>query len=455
MHSFSLQRCLCCTFSVWALLVASCSILPAQSWFPLGSGVNGTVYAITGYNGNIYAGGTFDTAGGIAANNIAEWNGSEWKALGTGVNGTVYSMTEWNGFLCVGGQFDSAGGQLANNIAVWNGNTWLSLGNGLYGGVSSLANWNGSLYAIASTFTITGSFLGEGAISEWNDSSWVGLPEILDTGLSYAPLLIANNNLCSLGGGTGIDQYNGTNLSYIPSFQGRGSEFKDLLVSNVEIGVYNGKFIEIQDYEDMGATFELFVVAELNDTGWCEIYSNSDQYLCPCVYAEVVQCGDILYMGSFRTGASIIQSWDGSSWTIPGGGLSYQGFNWVGAVNALYTDSGNIYVGGVFDHAGAMPVNNIAGLANATAIHNVATDNPITISPNPSTGLFQLKMSNPSESTEIQVYNLLGEKVYQSTITQINTTLNLTNLAQGVYLYRVISESGQAPVGSGKLVIAK
>lgn len=75
--------------------------------------------------------------------------------------------------------------------------------------------------------------------------------------------------------------------------------------------------------------------------------------------------------------------------------------------------------------------------------------------PNPSTGLFQLQMANPAGSTEIQVYNLLGEQVDQSVINQTNTTLNLTNLAPGIYLYKITTETNPSPAIAGKLVIAR
>ncbi|MGP8217568.1 MAG: hypothetical protein ACLQQ4_18515 [Bacteroidia bacterium] len=61
--------------------------IEAQSWSALGSGMNGYVNALTVYNGNLIAGGSFTTAGGNAANNIAEWNGTSWSALGSGMGG--------------------------------------------------------------------------------------------------------------------------------------------------------------------------------------------------------------------------------------------------------------------------------------------------------------------------------------------------------------------------------
>ncbi|HQL55223.1 MAG TPA: hypothetical protein PLQ87_10995, partial [Phycisphaerae bacterium] len=58
-------------------------------WVPLGSGMGGSapfVYALTVYNNDLIAGGLFTTAGGVACNRIARWNGSVWQALGSGMN---------------------------------------------------------------------------------------------------------------------------------------------------------------------------------------------------------------------------------------------------------------------------------------------------------------------------------------------------------------------------------
>jgi hypothetical protein len=95
-----------------------------STWAKLGSGIDKWIIALAVYNGNLYVGGQFDTAGGVIVHNIAEWNGSNWSALGSGVglnsdsNG-VYALTVYNGSLYAGGNFSTAGGISASNIAKW------------------------------------------------------------------------------------------------------------------------------------------------------------------------------------------------------------------------------------------------------------------------------------------------------------------------------------------------
>jgi hypothetical protein len=57
----------------------------------------------------LYAGGDFTQAGGSAANDIAQWNGSSWSALGSGMNYAVYALAASGGTLYAGGIFTTAG----------------------------------------------------------------------------------------------------------------------------------------------------------------------------------------------------------------------------------------------------------------------------------------------------------------------------------------------------------
>jgi len=121
-----------------------------SSWTPLGSGMGPTfpsVVALAVSGKNLYAGGVFTMANGIAANYIAQWDGSNWTALGSGLNSTVYSLAVSGSDLYVGGNFTTAGGSPANYIAQWNGSNWTALGSGMNGPVAALAVVGSDLYA--------------------------------------------------------------------------------------------------------------------------------------------------------------------------------------------------------------------------------------------------------------------------------------------------------------------
>ena len=72
---------------------------------------------------NLYAGGHFTAAGGVAATNLAQWNGTSWSALGSGTGGNNYLDPQVNALavagnmLCAGGCFSTAGGKICGSIA--------------------------------------------------------------------------------------------------------------------------------------------------------------------------------------------------------------------------------------------------------------------------------------------------------------------------------------------------
>jgi hypothetical protein len=118
------------------------------------------VGALTIFNGELIAGGSFTTAGGISASKIARWDGTDWQPLGSGMNDSVRSLTVYNGELIAGGYFTTAGGVSANHIARWNGTTWQPLGTGTVGPdphVPALTVYNGELIA-GGPFTVAGGY---------------------------------------------------------------------------------------------------------------------------------------------------------------------------------------------------------------------------------------------------------------------------------------------------------
>ena len=119
-----------------------------------GTGVSGPVNAFAVYNGSLYVGGLFTTAGGVTVNNIAKYNDqtNQFSNIGqtTGVLGDVNALAIYNGNLYVGGDFLTAGGVSVNRIAKYDDqtNTFSNIGQttGVDSTASTLAVYNGSLY---------------------------------------------------------------------------------------------------------------------------------------------------------------------------------------------------------------------------------------------------------------------------------------------------------------------
>ena len=156
-----------------ALTICATENSLAQSFTPVGSGTNNRVSAMAVYNGELYAGGWFTTAGGSTANYIAKWNGTNWISLGAGVGNHVNALAVYNGELYVGGDFQNAGGSgnPAYYLAKWNGTSWSAVGSGTSGPVNALVVYDGELY-------IGGDFIYANGIMVYNLTKWNGSIQI-------------------------------------------------------------------------------------------------------------------------------------------------------------------------------------------------------------------------------------------------------------------------------------
>lgn len=96
---------------------------------------------------------------------------------------------------------------------------------------------------------------------------------------------------------------------------------------------------------------------------------------------------------------------------------------------------------------------------NSSGVNEIL-NNAVSISPNPTNGIFQITSANlPAggklQITDIEIVNLLGEKITQSVIpnTVRNLTIDLSSHPSGIYFYKV--KSADATIATGKLIIQK
>jgi hypothetical protein len=163
------------------------------SWSPVGGGpatalptVDGYIYAIEVVGDSIYVGGSFSRIGGIAASNIARWDGTSWSAVGGGVSGGVLVLKADEGYLYAGGWFKSAGGRPAHNIARSDGQDWEALTDGTNGTVKTLDIRDGQVY-VGGGFTEAGGTAAR-RVARWDGDRWhpLGSPDSA-AGLGIGP----------------------------------------------------------------------------------------------------------------------------------------------------------------------------------------------------------------------------------------------------------------------------
>jgi hypothetical protein len=137
----------------------------------MGSGMNDYVLELEVYNNELIACGLFNYAGGVYANHIAKWNGTNWSPLGAGTGSETYGLTVYNGDLIVSGYFTSAGGISANHIASWDGSTWTPLGSGLNSYAEVVTVYGNEVIA-GGGFTVAGGILAS-RVAKWNGNAGI------------------------------------------------------------------------------------------------------------------------------------------------------------------------------------------------------------------------------------------------------------------------------------------
>ncbi|MBC3847122.1 T9SS type A sorting domain-containing protein [Winogradskyella echinorum] len=79
---------------------------------------------------------------------------------------------------------------------------------------------------------------------------------------------------------------------------------------------------------------------------------------------------------------------------------------------------------------------------SAFSFAQLATDQKeeFTISPNPSKNKLNIKLSSEKDDLKIEVFDVLGKRVYKGEISKLESSINVANWKSGVYLVRVFND---------------
>jgi len=335
------------------------------------NGINGQVYAMAVSGTNVYVGGSFTTAGGISAVNIAKLNGSTWSPLGDTVNnGTSAAVSTINisgTNVYVGGSFNAVSSSTqtnirANYIAKWNtiDSTWSALGTTRLGATTNnrvtVVRVSGTKIYVGGEFTTVSSStqlnMSAKYIAIWDGSTWSALGTG-PNGTVHA-IAISGTNLYVGGNFTtaGIAKWDGSTWSNL----GTGPNGVVYAIAILGTDVYVGG-----SFTTVGGTTSAINIAKwnINNSTWSNLgIANTNG----TVYAITILGTDVYVGGSFTTiggiSASRIAKLNGSTWSNLGIANST-----VNAIAILGTD---VYVGGSFTTIGGTSANRIAKLNGST-----------------------------------------------------------------------------------------
>ena len=300
------------------------------SWSALSTDTDGAVIALSGFDDGsgraLYAGGLFTRIGGVQASHIGKWDGTAWQPVGGGLDGSaVSSLVVFDdgagSALYAAGAFS---GSLARCVVRWDGSTWSALGGSLPEQVDVLCvHDDGAGPRLYAAWNLTTTFPATCGVSKWTGSTWLTIGTTSDLGVSIRALCTFHDSsgpaLCACGG---FDRIGGVDVSNIAKWNGT-------TWSGIGPGI-------------VGGHGWLSSVAEFDDgTGGG-----------PALY--VAEDGNVLW------------KWDGASWASAGQPL---GFNFMpGNLDSLAVFDGGsangpaLFLGGSFQRMDDVQSNAIAAL---------------------------------------------------------------------------------------------
>lgn len=181
-----------------------------------GAIINGPIYAIQSYNGDLVIGGNFSTVDQLNRRSLTRWDGTAWQDLGGQISGQVTSLAVFEGSLVLGGDFSYIAKVWMPSIASWTTTGFRPLGDGFSGAVRALAVYQGKLFA-GGDFYQSGNVnvrgVGVWSGSKWNPISTSSQPGVRAMLADSSGLIIAGQFTFQPPTSSGIARWNGTTLS--------------------------------------------------------------------------------------------------------------------------------------------------------------------------------------------------------------------------------------------------
>lgn len=346
----------------------------------------------------LYVGGAFDIDG-QPANGIAAWDGTAWHAL-AGVNGiagvggdSIYTLATYDDGsgtkLYAGGGFQTAGGIASPFLAAWTGSAWQAVtGMPVQEDVTELVVYddgNGPKLVVGLNILNDGS-----VVLAWDGQSWTELAEpgrltpgsvfdlaVLDDGQNQT-LFAAGSMLRSgvVNTISRLGQWDGTAWSNVARPDLVGLDRQAFGFATYDDGSGEALYVGGSFYAAGNAFAK--GIARYETTSWTGLRNPNGDGLAPPdepFDADVIALaafddgsqtlgganGRLYAVGTFLGGGDTplqhIAAWDGTTWQPVGGGLD----GWGEALQVF--DDGNgpaLYIGGRFSTAGGVTVNGIA-----------------------------------------------------------------------------------------------
>jgi len=429
----------------------------AHNVAPIGNGTNGPIRKMmaNGSQGMVFSG-VFDTLDLLPCMNIGVFKDNQLSCLGNGLHGLVSDIATNSGVIYAFGQFYHE--DLTYSIAVFKEGQWefenIPSREGAFASSGFVTGFISPIYEMAINHPENDSV--QEIWRRYNDGNWMK-QAVLQGFVNKIGQAYLDMNA--------INVYVG-HFSQVTIFDYSGEILDTLSTNNVLFHTHSTGWygLEISAVSDTINTFR-GVGNQIFFGGTSSLDSNSTGVVLSRFLNNVVQ--PVLTMSSFGISDSIVVvnaiEYDpatarlciGGKFNIPttfsyyGNNLAYLNTNTndlltIGyfdkPVHALLRYNAVINFGGDFTtNVYTSPINHLAKVGPHLGLEENPEENPIHVFPNPSSDLIQV--SGINTSSPFQILDLNGRVVIHGSVEE-SSTIDLTDLASGVYLISIKTNQG-------------
>jgi hypothetical protein len=445
------------------LYLCSFSICNAQHWEDVQGGTDeaGLVYSMYEHNGVLIVSGSFDSIGGgtIPSEILGFWDGNGWTP--TNVNfyaGGPLDYAVFQNQLYAGGDFDKVNNvDSCKGIARMVNSNWQSLGTGVTSGkVNCLKEYNDTLFVAGTFYEVNDTIMTRGIIT-WDGNNWNSIGPGVSGGFQdiedmevFQGQLYAGGFFGYINGlhAPGICRYNGTAWDSVGT--GMNGPVKCLFVDSVNNRLYVGG-----QFTTAGGVSTPTGVAYWDGNNWFPVGTF------PYIPAnDLIIHQGIIYNLTTQSGLPNINgdtinylAWfDGANWNPVPRGLDAGGYE-------MDIYQGELYVGGVFSHAGDTLVNGISNWIPGSLGIASPTESRFDwkLFPNPTNEYMILELDTEFKGNiNLEFNDINGKRALLKEFNADESTqqhFSLSHLANGTYIVNLFQNNRK--VDSKTIVISR
>lgn len=333
----------------------------------------------------LYAIGSFAIPSTAGGSNLAKWSGSAWVPVGGGLlNQYSNSLRVFQGDLIAGGYFDSAGGvEGTAKLARWDGSAWNSMDAQAENFLLSIwdlevhDDGSGEALYIAGNYVTLNGQPGLDHIARWDGSTYTGVGgtiggavplivlDVLSADLGDGQALYAAGRFLTIGDvpANNIAKWDGTSWSALGNGLTRSSSFaQGFHMTTFDDG--NGEALYVAgSFNRINGTEVAMNVAKWDGSTWSAMADGLDGQVQELVVFNDGS-GDALYaLGNFNNSGSRpmprIAKWNGNSWEAVGAGADG---NIFGAIVYDFGEGHALNMGGGFSTMDGLSSNRVVSL---------------------------------------------------------------------------------------------